>query len=82
VCVIARLWIKTPAGSERPIIFVDDVRLGIGQEFAGLEKFVEIGDQADLIARNPSHDVPRLDFAGMLQSGGADQLGERLQRIG
>jgi hypothetical protein len=35
VRVAAGLRIETLAGGERPIIFVDNVRLGIGQEFAG-----------------------------------------------
>jgi hypothetical protein len=35
VRVVAVLRIETLTGGERPIIFVDHVRLGIGQEFAG-----------------------------------------------
>jgi hypothetical protein len=47
---VAGLRIEAPAGGKRPIIFVDNVCLGIGQELAGLQKFVEIGDQPDFVA--------------------------------
>jgi hypothetical protein len=36
VRVVAGMRIETLTGSERPIVFVDNVRLGIGQELAGL----------------------------------------------
>lgn len=36
VGVVAGMRIETLTGSERPIVFVDNVRLGIGQELAGL----------------------------------------------
>jgi hypothetical protein len=50
VSVVTGLWIETLTAGKRPIIFVHDVRLGVGQELAGLQKFVEIGNQPDFIA--------------------------------
>src|SRR5215472_16333819 len=75
----ARGRIEALGGRERPVIFVDRVRLGVGQQLAGFQKLVKIGDEPDLVAGDSAHDMARLDLARMLKPGGARELAERAQ---
>src|SRR5437867_224532 len=65
--VAARMRVEALAGGERPVIFVDHVRLGVGQQLAGFQELVEVGDETNLVAGNSPHDVARLDLARVLE---------------
>src|SRR5262249_53793248 len=81
VAVVARLRIEASPGANRPLLFVDNVRLGVSQKLARFKKLVEVGDQPNFVAGDAPHDVPRLDFTGMVDPRGADQLGQCMKRI-